>query len=775
MASSTGPEESFAERVLRGERVRCGVLVGAGGHGKTAFAEELYDRLASADVATVLVPGDLASAEIDLREARVVIVDSADRSPGDFLDLLRGEALSATSDRSLLLMARSSSASAELAELAALADRDGMVGTLPTLSLETIASRIPEEINLAAEIIAELTGAIPIHVDRLCSGWDDTGWPDTIDMAELNGLPDRFVTHIELQIALLSAEDRLLLIERSLSQLAVVEPSEQRRLRHLIDAGLVTEDGLVPLAVARAVRTVVTSDELDAATRTAGLELLQTDPARAAEVLDDAAAPTAWAAVALAAAGRLDRATAVLDSLVGEIDGAALAASAHVAAVEARWADAAELSAQITEHPYWSPSRVDAVSRLYALLDARASDPSPGSSNGAGEPGARFLADAVDVMGTTLGQGASVDVISLAEQLRALVRQAPNQQPTLDIAVSGSELAAIAALLAGEFEVAKALIEQSPESPSRTQLNEALTTWISLRSGATHTIDESTTSEDDADASEPQLAPTVLSLAARVMSTRRNGDRPGQSELLESIVAVCSMLSVDLLTFDALCELRLGAQRLDARREAGEIAAGLEGFVDQIGSPLLWEARLRWNRVEAAVAAGDAEAVKAAANELASLPGADVAARPLVAAARQWSAVFDEQVDGEALGAVLDDLESQGYLWEAAALAGQAAIRTTDGDVAKGLLQRGREFRQAAPKAKITSPAGLSEREIEIGLLVLAGHSYKEIGATCFISPKTVEHHIAHIRQKLVSVGVSRAEFRAALEADLRPQESPSS
>jgi len=52
---------------------------------------------------------------------------------------------------------------------------------------------------------------------------------------------------------------------------------------------------------------------------------------------------------------------------------------------------------------------------------------------------------------------------------------------------------------------------------------------------------------------------------------------------------------------------------------------------------------------------------------------------------------------------------------------------------------------------------------------VLAGHSYKEIGATCFISPKTVEHHIAHIRQKLAAVGVPRAEFRAALEADLRP------
>ena len=108
-------------------------------------------------------------------------------------------------------------------------------------------------------------------------------------------------------------------------------------------------------------------------------------------------------------------------------------------------------------------------------------------------------------------------------------------------------------------------------------------------------------------------------------------------------------------------------------------------------------------------------------------------------------------------------------MWEAAALAGQAAIRVDDGAVAKELLALGREFRAESAEPKIISPAGLSDREIEIGLLVLKGHSYKEIGAECFISPKTVEHHVSHIRQKLVAVGVPRAEFRAKLQADLQP------
>ena len=57
--------------------------------------------------------------------------------------------------------------------------------------------------------------------------------------------------------------------------------------------------------------------------------------------------------------------------------------------------------------------------------------------------------------------------------------------------------------------------------------------------------------------------------------------------------------------------------------------------------------------------------------------------------------------------------------------------------------------------------AGLSEREAEVSRLVVEGHTYKEIGAVLYISPKTVEHHVARIRQRL---GVtSRAELLATV------------
>jgi DNA-binding NarL/FixJ family response regulator len=45
-------------------------------------------------------------------------------------------------------------------------------------------------------------------------------------------------------------------------------------------------------------------------------------------------------------------------------------------------------------------------------------------------------------------------------------------------------------------------------------------------------------------------------------------------------------------------------------------------------------------------------------------------------------------------------------------------------------------------------PAGLSDREVEILILVARGLSNKEIGRALFISPITVKNHVAHIYEK---------------------------
>jgi DNA-binding CsgD family transcriptional regulator len=48
---------------------------------------------------------------------------------------------------------------------------------------------------------------------------------------------------------------------------------------------------------------------------------------------------------------------------------------------------------------------------------------------------------------------------------------------------------------------------------------------------------------------------------------------------------------------------------------------------------------------------------------------------------------------------------------------------------------------------------------------VLEGRTHREIGAQLYISAKTVEHHVARVRQKLGAT--TRAELLAAIREEL--------
>jgi HD-GYP domain-containing protein (c-di-GMP phosphodiesterase class II) len=53
--------------------------------------------------------------------------------------------------------------------------------------------------------------------------------------------------------------------------------------------------------------------------------------------------------------------------------------------------------------------------------------------------------------------------------------------------------------------------------------------------------------------------------------------------------------------------------------------------------------------------------------------------------------------------------------------------------------------RAAAPPP----PSGLTEREVEVLALLAQGRTNKQIGAVLFLSPRTVQHHVAHIYDKI--------------------------
>jgi DNA-binding CsgD family transcriptional regulator len=145
-------------------------------------------------------------------------------------------------------------------------------------------------------------------------------------------------------------------------------------------------------------------------------------------------------------------------------------------------------------------------------------------------------------------------------------------------------------------------------------------------------------------------------------------------------------------------------------------------------------------------------------------------AAALAAAAPHWVAMLDAEVDADAVEKAARGLHAVGLTWEGGRLAGQAAIRTRDRKAMSALLGCARALQSSGPapdelptvaEPEEADDGPLSDREREVAALVLEGLTYKQIGERLFISAKTVEHHVARMRQRLGSG--SRGELFAHL------------
>jgi DNA-binding NarL/FixJ family response regulator len=300
---------------------------------------------------------------------------------------------------------------------------------------------------------------------------------------------------------------------------------------------------------------------------------------------------------------------------------------------------------------------------------------------------------------------------------------------------------------------------------------------------------------------------------------RRRGDIAGLREAWSGIEPLLARRTADLWQIEAIEELAVAAARLRRHARVEPVLDLLDRIIASLDRPFTWSVSLGWIRLQVAIVAEDGDAVSAVAGRLTALAAAappdtaaarsDAAAgpanavathsdalarppdtegappdavaappdmtahdaRPLAqcAAAARWADVLGGRIEPEAVLAAAEDLNAAELPWEASRLAGQAAIRTADPTAARRLLERARELSDpdatsaASPSpASPTTPGGLSEREITVARLVLAGSTHREIGAQLYIAPKTVEHHVARIRGKL------RASTRAELLATLR-------
>ncbi|MEQ3554923.1 LuxR C-terminal-related transcriptional regulator [Pseudonocardia nematodicida] len=453
------------------------------------------------------------------------------------------------------------------------------------------------------------------------------------------------------------------------------------------------------------------------------------------------------------------------------------------------------------------------------LLDAAPGGFAPGRAptlvDGADDLIARGMLDTVDGSPTAALSGLA-RAAGLLESARgaALLPDTP------------AALAALVAVHTGEFDVASSVLDRALRTglggaPARPR-HRLLLGWIALLRGATGAAAERLGAVD-ADAGDRPLEPRdeFLAAALQVAIARRNSDLGALMRSWTRARQAIVRHPVDLFVLQPLGELVTAATRL---REGSWVRPHLDeatALLERLGEPALWSAPLHWAQLQAAVLTEDVETARVQTAALERAAGGSRFAHAMAAAAPHWVGALEGRVDPVAVEDAARGLHAVGLSFDGGRLAGQAALRTEDKRAASTLLACARALQVAAAEVRpdadpagssastldrvsgvdtaadppVARPPGattvsavrdggdgdgpgtraeagqapslLSEREIEVAELVLQGRTQREIGGTLFISAKTVEHHVARIRQRL-GVG-SRSELLDELRRILRP------
>lgn len=758
------------------------VIVGVDGSGRTHRLLELA-AASGRPVVAVDDPGEPPAQLQQRLEAAaaggaVLLVDDAHRLPGV---LLAAVARAARQGLAVVVARRPSITSPELADLDEAAAAQGGVERLEPLNEARTAAVIRAASGRAATVeqaaaVRRATGGLPALV-ALVAGVDDAFTPPPGLVARVQ----RQLTRLEPpagEIARVLAAGLRVPDEVLATATGVEPPAVAAALRELHDAGLLAVGGELIPVLAAAIRADIPPAELrrvhDAVGR--GLLAVGGDPVRAAEQLSSAGASTPEAYLSAAerlrftdpeaAVGWFDRALAVgadptaavvgraeaaallgipvdLDAVADSAEGRQRLALVHgaVAAHQGRPARAAD--ALLAAAP---PGPVLAVPALVAV--GRVDEARVAAGGNASRSLQRFAAAVLE-----LGDPPAALPLFI-EAAEALEHSAQD----VVLPDTPHALGAVAAVTAGDVGTAERLLQATGVGgPVAALRHRLLLAWARMRAGRV----------DIANAELPKLTKLELTgrertLAAAVSAglARRTGDVARQRAAWAAAEPVLARQAFDLLQVEALEELLVAAARMREHDRVEATLAQLDGMLQRWQRPTAWAAALGWVRVQVAVVAEDAQAAATAAEELTALNATTRRQRAQAVAAAQWARVLAGDVDPDGVQSAGEELAAGQLPWEASRLVGAAAIRIGDATAARVLLERARELSGEGP-GKSAARGQLSEREVDVARLVLAGRTHREIGAQLYVSPKTVEHHVARIRSKLGAT--SRAELQAAL------------
>lgn len=515
-------------------------------------------------------------------------------------------------------------------------------------------------------------------------------------------------------------------------------------------------------------------------------EALIDEPALAAELFAAASAagrPTdARRALAAALSGDLDAALRVADRLVAAEGSPDRAAGATVAATALahrghsgraaelyRWSGTAS-SVAFAAIESAGTGQLDGLDRL---LQTPPSDSPP-----------TLLASAALLMARGVREtlsGSATAALSALVQASALLEPAGRSVLLPD---SPAALAALVAVHCGELDIGESVLERAVAARTGGALmsrrHRLLQAWILMVRGRTAAAAECL-AEVAAGGRPLESRDLLFATALEVGIARRNSDLPALHRSWRQARDAVVRHPVDLFTLLPLGEFAIAAARLG---EQSGLSAHLQDgrlLLERLGNPALWAAPLHWSSLHAAIIAEEPVVADEQVKTLAAAAGHTRYGSAVAAAAESWVEVLRGSVDPVKVEAAARGLHDAGLCWDGARLAGQAAIRTSDRRAMTTLLDCARLLQGRPTGARGTSQGAesltkqvadavadsnegrLSEREQEVADLVLAGLTYKQIGNKLFISAKTVEHHVARMRQRLGCT--SRSELLARLRA----------
>ncbi|MBJ7324841.1 MAG: LuxR family transcriptional regulator [Rhodococcus sp.] len=558
----------------------------------------------------------------------------------------------------------------------------------------------------------------------------------------------------------------------------------ERRCRVLLDriTEVAAQSGLLDASAARALAThgVVRADLADflagqgdsTSIESAG----QLYDAAAAAGFDPSALAARRAEVA-AATGHLDaagrRADEILDAATDHTQAdlrTAVRVSASIAAQRGMVSRSAQLFA-------WLGTDRLGTDAVWAALSAAAAGDRPAADRALSvvaslAPTSSTASGALLVDGV-LGSIDSRSAAASSAATNALMRSVTLTAAPSDRWCAPDSAAAVAALHAvhcGDLArvdsvIARALPELRPGSEAHTRLV-LIGGWAAMLRGdaaqACHLV-------DPLEIPDSHVRNHLFLHGIRVGLARRSGDAGSLVTAWTQAQNVVAAYSIDLFSLLPLGELVLAATRVGQFDRVEHLVSQATTLLAALGDPPVWASALHWYQVQAAIVAQTPEALVPHAKALASAAPTHPYSSALAAAGRAWLGVLQGRPDAAEVELSARTLTAFGLPWDGARLASEAALTVADTATATSLLHIARSLRQPSSHQRETDgttpqPSGsLSEREAEVAELLVLGVTYREVGSRLYISPKTVEHHVARIRRRL-GAG-SRSELISMLRA----------